>query len=143
MPVTYTIDTKEKTIRTSCDGMVTFAEVVDHFRQLEHDPNRIDGLDVLLDLTGTSSLPETGQILAVADELKKIHEKVQFGACAIVATREALVGVLKTFEIPAQRYFHVVRIFRSSAEAETWLASQKHLRIAVSRGFKARDAGTT
>ena len=32
MPVTYTIDRKEKVIRTQCVGMVSFLEVADNFQ---------------------------------------------------------------------------------------------------------------
>jgi hypothetical protein len=142
MPVKYTIDSEQRIIRTECFGPVKFTEVIDHFRELEHDPNCTQGLDVLLDLTETTNLPGVTQIGAVADELKKIHEKVQFGACAIVAGRESLFGMIKMFEIPAQRYFHVIRVFRKIIEAETWLASQKQLRRSVSRRLGAENSET-
>ena len=125
MPVTYTIDTKQGVIRTKCFGIVTFAEVVDHFRVLEHDPDCAEYLDVLLDLGETNSLPETRQIQAVLHELEKIQDKVRFDACAIVAVRDALFGMMRMFEALAERYFRVTHVFRTTTEAETWLVSQR------------------
>lgn len=125
MPVIYTIDAKEKLIRTSCIGNVTLAEVIEHFRMLERDPDCRDRLDVFLDLSETSSLPASGQISAVADEIKRIQKRVRFSACAVVAQRDALFGMLRMFEVIADQYFHAIRVFRASAEAEAWLQSQR------------------
>jgi len=125
MPVTYTIDTQERVIRTRCIGSVTFAEVVEHFRALERDPECAGGLDVLLDLSEVNSLPDASQIRAVALELKKIEKNIKFGACAIVAARDALFGMLRMFEVMAQDYFRVIRVFRSTGEAQAWLVSQR------------------
>jgi|SRR5208282_1105700 len=125
MPVTYTIDTKERVIRTRCMGRVTLAEVVDHFQELERDPECAEDLDVLLDLSEVESLPNSSQIQAVVYEVKKVQKKVRFGACAIVAVRDALFGMLRMFEVMAQDYFRVIRVFRATAEAEAWLASER------------------
>ena len=125
MPVTYTIDTKERVIRTRCIGMVTLAEVAGHFQELEGDPGCVEGLNVLLDLSEVESLPDSNQIRAVVLELKKIQKKVRFGACAVVAVRDALFGMLRMFEVMAQDYFRVIRVFRATTEAEVWLASQR------------------
>ncbi len=125
MPVTYTIDTQERVIRTRCMGMVTFAEVVEHFQALERDPECAKGLDVLLDVSEVDSLPDASQIRAVALELKKIQKNVKFGACAIVAARDALFGMLRMFEVMAQEYFRVICVFRATNEAEAWLVSQR------------------
>ena len=125
MPVRYTIDTKERTIRTQCIGMVTFAEVVEHFRQLERDPDCADRLDVFLDLSEVNSLPEADQIRAVSYEIRKIQGKVRFGACAVVADRAALFGMLRMFEVVAEPYFRLICVFRATAEAEAWLVAQR------------------
>jgi hypothetical protein len=125
VPVTYTIDTKGKIIRTRCMGMLTLAEVVEHFRELERDPECTDRLDVLLDVSEVNSLPNASQIRAAALEVKKIQKKVRFEACAIVAVTDALFGMLRMFEVMAQDYFRVIRVFRAATEAEAWLVSQR------------------
>ncbi|HKM48394.1 MAG TPA: hypothetical protein VJX69_12450 [Terriglobales bacterium] len=125
MPVRYTIDTQKRIIRTQCIGMVTFAEVVEHFHALERDPECAEGLDVLLDVSEVNSLPDASQIRAVALELEKIQKSVRFGACAVVAARDALFGMLRMFEVMAQDYFRVICVFRASSDAEAWLDSQR------------------
>ena len=125
MPVTYTIDTKERLIRTRCMGMLKLAEVVEHFRELERDPECTDRLDVLLDVSEVQSLPSASQIRAAALEVKKIQKKVRFDACAIVAVTDALFGMLRMFEVMTQDYFRVIRVFRAVTEAEAWLALQR------------------
>jgi len=125
VPVTYTIDTKEKIIRTRCIGMLTLDEVVEHFRELDRDPECTDRLDVLLDVSEVNSLPNASQIRAASLEVKKIQKKVRFDACAIVAVTDALFGMLRMFEVMTQDYFRVISVFRATTEAEAWLASQR------------------
>jgi hypothetical protein len=60
VPVTYRIAADRRTIRTACTGEVTLQEVIDHLRKLQQDPE-------------------------CPSELKKIHSKVSFDACAILA----------------------------------------------------------
>ena len=125
MPVTYKIDTQERVIRTQGIGMVTLADVVDHFRDLVRDPDCAGSLDVMLDLSEPTSVPEARELEAIPFELSRIREKVRFGACAIVATKDALVGMLRTFAVMAERFFRAIQVFRSRAEAEAWLVLQR------------------
>lgn len=127
MPVTYYIDANTRTIRTKAMGNLTLGEVVDHFRTLEQDPQRPEYTDVFLDLSEVDSLPETPQISTVAGELKRIRGKVRFNACAILACRPALFGMMRIFEVMAEDSFRVTRTFRVATEAEAWLVSQQSL----------------
>jgi hypothetical protein len=123
--VTYQIDANERLIRTQCAGQVTLAEVVAHFQQLAADPACPSFLDVLLDLRTIDSLPNSGQLEAVTRAVRKVQSQVRFGVCAIVVERDAVFGVFRMFEVMAQDYFTAIRVFRSSTEAEAWLASQR------------------
>ena len=127
MPITYRIDADKKTIRTKAVGYVTLQEVIDHFRALEHDPQCPERPDVFLDLSEVDSLPETPQISTVVNELKRIRAKRRFDACAILATNDALFGMMRMFEVLAENFFTVTRTFRIATEAEAWLASQQSL----------------
>ena len=62
---------------------VTLEEVLGHFCTLEQDSECPDHLDVLLDLTQMESLPETHEISRIVTEMKRVRERVRFGACAI------------------------------------------------------------
>jgi len=125
MPVTYRIDADRKIIRTQCIGPVTLLEVIDHFRQLRQDLSKPDRLDVLLDLTETTSLPAGHQLYQVSQEVGNVRKQLQFGACAIVANRDALFGMMRMFEVIVEEYFDATRVFRSVDEAETWLSGQQ------------------
>jgi hypothetical protein len=125
MPVTYSIDPYEKIIRTTCGSPLTFAEVIGHFRELHQDPTCAGYLDVLLDVSTADALPESGQLGAVTAELAAIRAKTQFGVCAIVATRDAMFGMMRMFEVLARPYFLATRVFRGRPEAEAWLMAQR------------------
>jgi hypothetical protein len=127
VPITYQIDDDKKTIRTKAVGHVTLQEVIDHFRTLEQDPRCPERTDVFLDLSEVDSLPETPQILTVVNELKRIRTKVRFDACAILASRNALFGMMRMFEALAEEFFRVTRTFRIVTDAEAWLVSQQAL----------------
>jgi hypothetical protein len=90
VPVTYKIEADKRTIRTKCIGFVTLDEIIDHFRTLQQDPDCPDHLNVFLDLSEVDSLPGTGQISTVINEVKKLRGRVRFSACAILATRDTV-----------------------------------------------------
>jgi hypothetical protein len=125
MPVTYTIDSRAGLIRTRCFGNVTLPEVLDHFRELREDPTCPDRLDVLLDLTEESSLPDTRQLRTVADELARVRGKIRLEHCAVIAQKDVLFGMLRMFEVMTQDYFRDMRVFRTAVDAEIWLAGQR------------------
>jgi DNA-binding NarL/FixJ family response regulator len=123
--ITYKISANERLIHTRCVGLVTFDQVIHHFRELERDPVCPDRLDVLLDLRETTSLPECSQLSAVCNEIAKIQGRVAFGVCAIVADGDELFGMMRVFEGLTQRYFRKIIAFRVAAEAENWLTLQR------------------
>jgi len=126
MPVTYRIDAQRQLIRTACTRPSTFAQVLDHLRELKEDPACLGRLDVLLDVSDADLVPEGSQLGAVGAAVGSIRNKVQFRWCAIVASRDAMFGMMRVFEVRAGNYFGAIRVFRGTAEAEAWLASQKN-----------------
>jgi len=136
MPVTYSIDTPGKIIRTTCSRPLKFEEVIEHFQTLQKDPACTGYLDVVLDVSDAEATPESSQLGSVKAELAAVREQVQFGICAIVAGRDAMYGMMRVFEVFAGQYFRAIRVFHGSAEAEAWLASQ---RAAVDTGTKSES----
>ena len=124
MPVTYEIDKANRIIRTRCIGAVTIEEVVDHFRVLEGDPDCPDRIDVLLDLSEVTSLPNRGNLQDVTRAMSRIRDRVQFGSCAIVACTDALFGFIRMFEVLAEPHFSESHVFWTLTEAEAWLTSK-------------------
>jgi len=125
MPVTYELDPQARFIRTSCTGDVAFEEVIGHFRELETDPLLPARLDVLLDLRETRSLPDSRQLRSVAEQIGNLKPRVKWGACAVVASHDALYGMSRVFEVFTEELFADVRVFRGLDEAERWLAGPR------------------
>ena len=123
MPVTYIIDAGAKLIRTKCYGNLTLLEVVSHFRELGNDPSCPDYLDVRLDVAEVNTLPESQQLRTVGYEIARVRERVRFGFCAVIAPADALFGMLRVFEAITEGFFRQVAVFRTAAEADTWLDS--------------------
>jgi len=125
MPVTYSIDTVGTIIRTTCSGPVKLPDVLEHFRELDNDPACVGQLDVLLDVNEAQILPQTTQLGAVSAAVSLVRQKVDFRFCAIVASRDAMFGMMRMFEVFVGKYFRAMHVFRSAAEAEEWLAAQR------------------
>jgi hypothetical protein len=125
MPVTYQIDAESGIIRTRCIGAVTLKEVLGHFQDLIRDPDCPRRLDVLLDLSEETSLPESEEIRIVAYEISRVRERVEFGTCAVVACSDALYGMLRMFQVFTEEVFAETWVFRSLSEAEAWLVERR------------------
>lgn len=127
MPLTYQFSADKSTIRTTCTGYLTLSEIIEHFKVLERDPECPEHLDVFLDCSEVTSLPETKHISAVVNQMKRVQPRVRFDACAIVASRHALFGMMRMFEALAEEVFRVTCTFQSATEAEAWLALQQKI----------------
>jgi hypothetical protein len=121
MPITYRFS-PEGFVRTECVGDITMPEVHAHFRALEADPATPAQLNVLLDMSRMTSLPESDQLQAIVGDIRRLEPKVSWGACAIVATSDALFGMSRMFEVFAERQFSRTRVFREPEKALRWLA---------------------
>ena len=121
MAVIYRIDQAKHRIHTRCIGAVTLDEVRQHFTDLVRDPDCPGRLDVLLDLSETTSFPTSGQLSAVTTEVARVRPRVQFDGCAIIVSQDALFGMARMFEVFAENYFGATRVFRSMDEGIGWL----------------------
>ena len=124
MPVTYDINPARSLVITSCVGFVTFQEVMDHYDALEKDPRRVGMMDVLLDLRGLTSTPETGQLRRAAKRIEPEQTSLQYRACAIVATDPAAVSTGKLFAVFARERFRATTVVSTIEEADRWLRQQ-------------------
>jgi hypothetical protein len=124
MPVTYEIDRARNLVRTACVGFVTFQEVMAHFNALESDPRRAGAMDVLLDLRGLTSTPETGQLRRAAKRIEPEQTPLQWGVCALVATDPAAISTGKLFAVFARDRFRATTVVSSLEEADRWIELQ-------------------
>jgi hypothetical protein len=124
MPITYQIDSERALVRTTIAGFVTFPEVMAHFAALEADPNRTGPMNVLIDIRGLTSVPETGQLRRAANRIDPERSPLQYGVLVIVASDPAAVGTGKLFAVFARERFRATTIVPTVEEAERWLQDQ-------------------
>jgi hypothetical protein len=143
MPISYQIDGTAGLIRTRCWGEVVIDEVRSHFQTLVRDPNLTGRPDVFLDLREMNSLPTADEIREASEIIARLPATVRFGACAIIAQRDALYGMSRMFSVFAEQFFSAISAFRSAPEAEAWLREQRaHRRRPRKRsGAPSREAG--
>ena len=103
MPIHHEIDRKRCLIRTTCTGAVNLDEVSQHFRALEAERDLPDPLDVLLDLSAISSVPDAASDPAGRGrDPATARRRSDWGLCAIVATRDLVFGVSRVLEVRAE-----------------------------------------
>jgi hypothetical protein len=122
MPITYEIDQERALVRTTLVGFVTFPEVMAHFEQLENDPRRGSTMNVLIDIRGLTSVPETGQLRRAANRIDPERSPLQYELLAIVASEPATIGTGKLFAVFARERFRASTIVPTIEAAEQWLA---------------------
>jgi hypothetical protein len=110
---------------------VSLEEVLHHFRQLEEDPDCPNRMDVLLDVCEQTSVPKIEELHEVTGAVYGIRGKVQFGMLAIVACTDVMFGMLRMWEVFAERYFGKTCVFRSAREAEAWLIAERPSTLAA------------
>ena len=121
MPVTYRYDEVANRLTTRCEGAVTQAEVLEHFRQLGRDSRLRPNCDVLLDLTFQTRLPTADQMSEIAAVMEDMQDLVSFGRCAGVAPEDLVYGLGRMFQGFAWPMFTGMRVFRNNVDAVTWL----------------------
>lgn len=128
MTVTYAIDPSQRLIVTRCAGQTELRDVIAHFEQLMKDPECPPVLDVLLDLTEMTGVPDSGQLHAAAAATARASEQIQFDHCAIVTATEQNRGLAMVWEMFARQSFRATGVFRSFDEAHAWLATTRQPR---------------
>jgi hypothetical protein len=124
MPISFEIEPERALVRTTLVGFVTFPEVMAHFAALEADPRRSGTMNVLIDIRGLTSVPETGQLRRAANRIDPERSPLQYGVLAIVASDPAAVGTGKLFAVFARERFRATTIVPTVEEAERWLRDQ-------------------
>jgi hypothetical protein len=121
MPVTYRYDEFANRLVTRCEGPITYADVVEHFRHLTRDVRLKPNCDVLLDFTFLVAMPTAQQVSQVATALEDMRELVPFGRCAVVAPEDVMYGLGRMFQGFAWPTFTGMRVFRTQADSINWL----------------------
>lgn len=125
MPISYVIDTARGLIHTRCHGTVTLTEVLSHFQALKDGPNQTSHLDVVLDLCDVTSSPTADQIREASRGPELLLGILNFGYCAIAASRDVIFGMARMWAVFVEGCFIQVEVFRTATEAEIWLAQRR------------------
>lgn len=121
LPIFYELDRDSRLIRTRCVGNATYAEVIEHFRELESLAPLPPRLNVLLDLTAMESLPDGAQMRGVASAVDGLTDAAKWGAWAVVTDRDALFGMIRMLHVFVEQHVQDFGVFRRLEEAERWL----------------------
>ena len=125
MPITYELDRPNRLIVTRCVGQIELREVMQHFEELVGPADPPPSLDVLLDPSEMTTIPDSGQLHAAASATAKASEHIRFDHCAIVTSTEPVRGLAMVWVMFAQQAFRATEVFRTFEEARGWLASTR------------------
>ncbi len=123
MPVEYRIDVDTGLIETRCFGEMTFEEVLEHFQEVGSEERLPERMDVLLDLSAVTNVPDSGQLRDVVDGLELLERRVLWGRCAMVVSDDLMYGMFRMFEAFTDQLFRSSYVFRDREEARAWLAA--------------------
>lgn len=122
MPIAYRVDAARRCILTVAEGTLTDAELLDHARRIESDPQTDPSFDEVVDISAVRGFgPSTETVRSAADVLRTGKRPGKSGRIAIVAPSDAGFGVGRMFEAFSGEGEHRVRTFRSREEALAWL----------------------
>jgi len=122
MPILYQIDPATHFIHTRCVGDTTLEDARDHLQTLQEDPMCPEWLNVLLDLTETTSVPDSDELRIVSEEIGRVRG-IRFNACAIFTMDEHFFGMARMFAVFARNHFQAMHVFRTLDNASKWLDS--------------------
>ena len=122
MPVIYKFGPVDNFIYTRCLGDIALDDARNHLQVLQMDPLCPPVLNVLLDLSETTSVPDTDDLRLISEEIGRVRT-IQFNACAIFAPDDHFFGMARIFAVFARNRFVAMHVFRTIANAERWLDS--------------------
>jgi len=120
MPIDYRILQAERLVVATFEGLITWQEIRTYRSRLRADPGFSADMDSLADMSGVTSFEPT------ADEMRSIVLDDPFGPTsrhAAIAPNAAVYGMLRMYELTADRSEALSRVFRDAAAAQAWLDS--------------------
>ena len=112
-------------IRTNFSGNVTHAEFLDYFKELMRVESGFERIpDRLTDLSAVKQLDSSFSTMFDVTRVRRVQTFPNKFRSAIVATTAELYGVARMFQMLNDNPQIDVQIFKTMAEAETWLASK-------------------
>lgn len=121
MPFHLTVDPQRRLVHTEARGELSAAEIREHQRQLLAHPDFEPAFDQIADLSQvTDFVGDSSELIEIA----RVEIFEPTARRAIIASRDHLFGLVRTYEILHENRSQV-RAFRSLAEAQAWLNTPK------------------
>jgi hypothetical protein len=119
MGITYKFDHAERTVRARGWGVLSMPDIDDFYSRLQAEPAFDPSYRTLGDLLLATEIAVTSHQLASSAALPVFEPGTRR---ALVASRDAVYGMLCAFAAFNERLGQTVRIFRNMDAAEAWLA---------------------
>lgn len=118
MPASYEIDTKRKLVVTRVWDPATEEDVLEHGKRLRADPLFDPTYKQLADMSGVTQIRVSTNTL---EELSRGQLFAPGAQRAFIASKDAVFGMLRKYELHAESVGQTVRVFRDRKSAEDWL----------------------
>jgi hypothetical protein len=118
MGMSYTIDRERRLVRSRLWGAVSTADFVDLFSRIVIDPRFEPHFRALTDLREVTAI--SGDTMSVGT-IASIQVYLPGTRRAVVASRDEVVDLLRTFATYSQRFGQLVRVFADMDEAQRWV----------------------
>ena len=119
MGLTYKIDRDHRIVRSRGSGVVTLQAMQEFYSRLQADPAFEPDFRSLGDLREATEIAVTSNQLAASASVPIFLPGTRR---ALVATRDAVYGMLRAYAVYNDRMGQTMRIFRDMEVAELWLA---------------------
>jgi hypothetical protein len=119
MPLTFSIDARERIIRSHGTGVLTTADLYEYFAATRAHPQFDPSMNRLMDLTEITQLPSSDDVRAMA-AFARTKAPVDSARMAIIASSDLAFGVSMMFKAFVG-YGDRLLVVRDEAEAVRWL----------------------
>jgi hypothetical protein len=125
MPVTYTIDRADHTVRLTLTGVMSIDEMRRMVDTIVAEVGDEGGYCVLSDHRGLSTPSTPAQLEALVDYLHIAGRPFHRARWAVVTSNPASYGMMCLLMVIAERVPILVNVFEDLESAETWLRTSR------------------
>src|SRR5579863_537990 len=119
MPLAFTFDSQRDLLTCRVSGPITYADIQKHLDEERAD--RYLGKAELIDATGATVAFSGQEVRSLVDSLRHLGEQQRLGPTAVVVSSDVAYGMMRMLEMLVHGICQI-RPFRTTAEAEVWLA---------------------
>ena len=122
MPIRMIIDRAAGLIRTTASGRVSGDDLVTYYHRLRAHPDFRSTLNEIFDLSEvTDAAVDAGDVRRLSEVTEEFTRRGVTVRIAIVAPRDLEFGLARMYEMLQSQSLNDVRVFRTRADAESWI----------------------